>query len=553
MSSERLLTTHRTLQGGPVRRGGTSSPYRALAAAAGEQHTVRDELIPEREPTVQPARRRPLLCFGHVTDLQLADVQSPGRFEFLNHEVGDPRFAPLIPMHRPQETLTARAVDAMVRALNGVSAGPVTGKPLQLVVTTGDAIDNAQWNEMTLFLALLEGGLAVPNSGGPRYEGVQTRNWPGTHFWNPDGPVPDAYRSRLGYPRLPGLIVDALADFAAPGLQVPWLGCFGNHEALVQGVGVVTAELGRRLVGSRKPMALALKLDRDLAVEAFMDTPERFCDGLDVPVTPDPNRRPVTRAEFVTAHFSDRSKPYGHGFSTDNLRCGTAYYAYDEGPVRFVCLDTNCLSGGSAGCLDEDQLRWLEGVLQASSALWRAPDGTVVHSGNDDRLVVLFSHHGSNRLTHSRGHHRGPEGSRLIGAPALLQLLHQYPNVVLWVNGHTHVNGIQPQPDPRVAGAGFWEVGTCAVVDWPSQARVVELADNRDGTLSILTTMLDHGGPVVPAPNAVRDGPWLAAMHREIAANVPGHGLDSRCRGDPTDRNVDLRLPAPFPLAGIGR
>jgi hypothetical protein len=65
VSSERLLTTHRTLQGGPVLRGGTSSPYRALAAAAGEQHTVRDELIPEREPTVQPARRRPLLCFGH--------------------------------------------------------------------------------------------------------------------------------------------------------------------------------------------------------------------------------------------------------------------------------------------------------------------------------------------------------------------------------------------------------------------------------------------------------------------------------------------------------
>ena len=545
-----LLTTARTLQAGHVLRAGTTSDYRSLVAGPGEDHLVRADLVPERDPDRTPARRRPLLCFGHVTDLQLADVQSPGRFEFLNVEVGDPRFAALIPMHRPQEALTARAVDTMVRTLNALPGGPVTSAPMQLVVTTGDAIDNAQWNEMQLFLALLDGGVAVPDSGGRRYEGVQGADWAGTHFWDPDGRRPDAYSSRLGFPRLPGLLPDALRSFAAPGLSVPWLGCYGNHEALVQGVGTVTPELSRHLVGARKPRALAATMDRDLALELFLDSPERFCEPHDVPVTPDRGRRPISRSEFVQAHFTARSRPYGHGFGADNLRRGTAYYAYDEGPVRFVVLDTNCLGGGSAGCLDEDQVRWLEGVLQDASSQWRAPDGTPVRGSGQDRLVVLLSHHGTDRLTHTRGHHDGPGGSRLVGAEQVLSLVHRYPNVVLWVNGHTHVNGISPRPDPAGSG-GFWEVATCAVVDWPSQARVVELADNGDGTLSVLTTMLDHDGPVVPAPRAERSGAWFAGVHRELAANVPGGGLDSDRSGTRTDRNVDLRLPAPFPLASL--
>ncbi|NDI48752.1 TIGR03767 family metallophosphoesterase [Goekera deserti] len=562
-----VLTTARTLAAGEVLRRGSAADYRALTPAPGERHTVRLDLVPERDAVAAPPGRRPVACFGHVTDLQLADVQSPGRFEFLDAQGGDPRFADLIPMHRPQESLTARAVDAMVRALNGVSGGPVTGAPMELVLTTGDAVDNAQWNELTLFLALLEGGTARPDSGGPGYEGVQHPRWPGTGFWVPDGRHPPAHDraedhlgrdhpdevvARYGFPRLPGLLDDALAAFPAPGLQVPWLGCFGNHEALAQGMGVLTPALGRHLVGSRKPAALAGGLDPDRAVELFLDSPEVFCATLDVPVTPDRGRRPVTRAEFVAAHCSERARPAGHGFTAANLRDGTAHYAWDDGPVRFVCLDTNCLAGGSDGCLDADQLRWLERVLQDSSSRWTARDGGEVRSGAEDRLVVLFSHHGSDRLTHSRGH-RGPEGTPLSGAPELLALLHRFPNVVLWVNGHTHVNGIRAHRDPRGDGAGFWEVATCAVADWPSQARVLELADNGDGTLSVLTTMLDHGGPVVPAPGGRRDGPWLAAVHRELAANVPGGGLDSPRAGLRTDRNTDLRLPAPFPLAGLGR
>ena len=80
------LTTHRRLQPGAVLRRGASAPYRAVEAGAGEPHLIRAELGGTRPGRPEPARDagRALLCLAHITDLQLADVQSPARFEFLN-------------------------------------------------------------------------------------------------------------------------------------------------------------------------------------------------------------------------------------------------------------------------------------------------------------------------------------------------------------------------------------------------------------------------------------------------------------------------------------
>ena len=99
------------------------------------------------------------------------------------------------------------AVDATIRTLGAVH-GPATGLPMQLAVTTGDAIDNAQWNELQAFLALFDGGLVSPDSGGPDYEGVQAPDGPGDIFWRLDGPGaggPDLFRREFGFPHHPGL------------------------------------------------------------------------------------------------------------------------------------------------------------------------------------------------------------------------------------------------------------------------------------------------------------------------------------------------------------
>ena len=540
------LTLDRRLGPGAVLRSGASANYHAIEIIDGEPHLVRG---PMGMPCTraEPGPGRPLLCLAHVTDLQIADVQSPTRFEFLNRLFADPRYAQIVPVQRPQEALTVHAIDATVRTLNA-ARGPATGQPPQLAVTTGDAIDNAQWNELQNFFALFEGGLTTPDSGGPRYEGVQALDWPDDIFWKPDGVangVPDVFRRELGFPDHPGLLARALREFQAGGLAIPWLSCFGNHEALNQGVGVPTEGIARALTGDRKPQGLLDGFDHDQALELFTRHPEAFMAGPSRTVTADPGRRLITRREFVEAHFRAGARPYGHGFCERNRRDGTAYYVYDTPRVRLIALDTTCLAGGAAGCLDRDQAAWLEDRLAEVHADYDAADGSQVRTGNENRLVVLFSHHGIDTLTNTG--HAGQDTAPLLGAAEILAQLHRFPNVVLWLNGHTHLNAVRRRIHPGNPVRGFWEVTTCAVIDWPCQTRLVELVD-RGSCLSIVCTMVDHDTPVAPAALDTRDD--LASLHRELAANVPFRGAHSGAAGTPADRNVELRIAPPFPLAG---
>jgi hypothetical protein len=248
----------------------------------------------------------------------------------------------------------------------------------------------------------------------------------------------------------------------------------------------------------------------------------------------------MSRRQFIEAHFSAGARPYGHGFTERNLLDGTAYYAHDVAGVRFITLDTTNAAGVSDGCLDAAQVRWLEQQLDDCEQ-----PGT-------ERLVVLLSHHGIDTLTNLRGQ-VGADGEPLTGAIELGTLLHRHPSVVLWVNGHTHINQVRPRPHPSESGRGFWEVTTCSIADWPSQARLVEILDSGDGELSIVCTMLDHGSPVVPDLQAAHAGslPDLASLHREIAGNSPRGGFHSSYGGSAADRNVELRLRVPFALTHL--
>ncbi len=564
MSHAPTLTLQQRLAGGPPVRHGHSAGYRRLVLTGGEPHLVRPDLAGQsvaaalRSSQGQRPDRRGLLALAHLTDLQLADVQSPTRFEFFHHRMNDPRFAKLVPVHRPQEALTAHSARAMIDTLNRLhehSGTPLTGSGLSLAVTTGDAIDNAQWNELRAFLALMDGGLVRMKRPGTGYRGVQSLDWPDDIFWRPDGDGlagPDLFRAGYAFGHRPGLIEAALADFRTGGLRLPWLACYGNHEALIQGVAVVTPELAEVMVGDRKPTRMPAGLDLEDALEVFTARAHTLI-GTDLHhVDADPDRRPISRSQFVEAHFSSGAQPDGHGFSSRNRLDGTAYYCHDVDAergsgVRLIALDTTCLTGSADGCVDPGQYGWLERALAEVHSAYTGADGSPVRTGNPDRLVILFSHHGLDTLTSTRTG-LTVDGAPALGGPALLALLHRFPNVVLWLNGHTHTNGVRARPNPHQPGRGFWEVTTCAIVDWPCQSRIVELIDEGEGVLSIACTMIDHEGAVVP-DEGKRLGPrQLAGLHREIAGNVPWAGFDSHHAGTPSDRNVILPLRAPFSL-----
>jgi metallophosphoesterase (TIGR03767 family) len=534
-------TLDASLELGPVARTGTLAAYHRLALAPGAARVRRDEL---GTGGGRDRSSRSLLYLAHLTDLQLADVASPGRFEFMEAFAGLPAARDLVPAQRPQEAFSSHAASELVRAIGRRAESPDTGAPLGLAVSTGDNIDNAQWNELAWYLTLLSGGVVSPGAGRP-YEGVQRPEWPGHLYWRPDAAA-GRFQSELGFPTLPGVLDDAMAAFTTPGLTVPWVSCFGNHDGLPFGEVVPTGGYRAVLTGGRKAAALPPGLGVLGHADDLYRAPERYLAGPWLPVAPDAGRTVVGRREFVAAHLAAPGSPRGHGFSPENLEADTAYAALDVGAhVRLLLLDTTNLDGDPHGSIGARQLRWLEEQLVAVHSGHLAADGRRTTAGSEDRLVVLASHHGLATLTNLRRIEGGLEPDQpRAGRDEVRRLLHRFPNVVLWLNGHRHVNEVAVRSAPG-GDSAFVEVATCSIADWPSQARLVELVSNADGTLSVLTEMVDHLAPADPA-GATDAVARLGSLHREIAANAPPPVVRRTLEGRPDDRNVEVLLPAPI-------
>jgi metallophosphoesterase (TIGR03767 family) len=247
-------------------------------------------------------------------------------------------------------------------------------------------------------------------------------------------------------------------------------------------------------------------------------------------VTPDAKRRLLSRGEMVAEHFRTTGTPVGHGFTERNKRDGTAYYSFVKGGIRFVVLDTVNPHGYADGSLDATQLAWLKTTLAASR----------------DQLTIVSSHHNSGTMTNpllaTGGDPTDDTGPRVLG-DEVVSLLLANPQVVAWVNGHSHVNQIWAHKRADGSG-GFWEVNTASHVDWPQQSRLIEVLDNADGTLSIFTTMVDHAGPA--SYGGRTDSPVrLAGLARELSANDPQERTSHR-EGERGDRNVELLLKNPL-------
>ncbi|MGW5875960.1 TIGR03767 family metallophosphoesterase [Nocardiopsis terrae] len=524
--------------------------YRLLTAGPGWPLEVREDLVAAQSG--RDERRTPLAAFVQFTDLHILDVQSPVRFEYTHPILGSSA-------HRPQEPLAAIGASALVRRVNSLRAGPVTGRPFDFMMTTGDNTDNHERIELDWLMAVLNGGPLTPDTGNPsRFEGVQ--NCGSELYWQPESELRDRYKAQGGFPHLPGFLDAARAEFHSPGLDVPWYCTVGNHDNTPAGT-LPAGTMDELYVGDRKLMfadddvterTVEAMTEEDRLGEVPDEVESPAAPGtvstaaLTSTVTPDERRAPFDTADFVAAHLAEANTgpgPVGHGFTEENADGVDCFYTFPiaEG-VTGVSMDTTTLAGLANGSIGRTQYRWLERTLRASSSVYYDLFGRRRTQRVTDELFVLFSHHTSDTMNNPLPDRRRPTEIRYVGE-ILVAMLKRYPNVLAWVNGHTHHNKVRAHTS-SAPERGFWEINTASHIDHPQMARSIEIVDNADGTVSLFTTLLEADSPYqVDHGDYSADG--LASLYRELSVN--DLYADPANYGQPEDRNVELLVAARHP------
>lgn len=500
---------------GQARAGG----YRPLVAGPGWPMVVREDLSPAK--STRAGTRTALASLVQLTDLHITDVQSPARFEYV-HPIQGPAF-------RPQEALGTHGTVALINRINALPGGPCTGRDFDAVVTTGDNTDNREHIELTWYLTLLAGGTVVPNSGAPgRFEGLQALG--SELYYRPESAAADIYKER-GFEQIPGLLQASIRGHHSPGLRVPWYSVLGNHDD--QFLGTVPNGLLDAMYTSPVKFDLPATDPTAIAIgNALRHNPSELpgllsrlrLHGPAIPVTADERRLPFTNAQFVRRHFDPAvlgAGPHGHGFIDPD---GPTWYDFPIAPgVTGIALNTCNSLGIADGSISQRQLDWLEARLRVRR----------------DELVLVFSHHTSTTMTAQLPNPETPGEAQYDGRH-LARVLTRHPNVIAWVNGHTHDNAITAHrgADHR---HHFWEINTASHIDFPQLARIIEVADNLDGTISLFTPLIEADSPYTANPDDLSPT-GLASLYRELSANDL-HAEDRL--GRPTDRNCELLLADP--------
>ena len=547
--------------------GDGNSGFQFLREAGPSPRFVREDItaaLPGRE-----SNRTSISYFGQLTDFQLSDEESPARVEVLDIDS-----TPFTAAWRPQEALVPFMADQAIRALNDNQQSPVaqgdgSRASMDLTLVTGDQADNNHRNEVAWVVQLLEGGLITPNSGvednlptcgrngeAERYTGVQDYDDYADlndSFYDPDLPI----GKWSAWPNYPGLMDAAQRGFRAAGSAVPTYVTNGNHDALAQGNAAAIAPYEAIGIGCAKhflPMPLG-----GISGTLLQTSPENTVD-----VPSDPDRQYVNRAQIKELHDTGAQEDE-HGFAYVDPQEQAAsngaasYYSFSPEPgLRLISIDTQSEAGvpgpSANGSIDDPQFQWLAGELNKAEAA--------------GELTIVFGHHPIRNLNanlpdelappclvnDAHGHDINPgcDMDPRLSTPIRLgtdlqSLLLANKHVIAYVAGHTHEHNVEAFRRADGSG-GFWGIETASIVDWPVQARVLELMDNQDGTLSIFGTIVDQEGPVVAKPSGTETdklpAAHLASIGRTLAYNDPQAGAGTG-EGATSDRNVELLLPDP--------
>jgi metallophosphoesterase (TIGR03768 family) len=425
-----------------------------------------------------------LLNFFTMTDIHITDKESPVQGIYSGYlGINSSAYSPVM-------LYSTHVLDAAVRAINGLHRQI----PFDFGMGLGDAANGAQYNELRWYIDVLDGKLIAPSSG--NNAGADT--------------------------------IDYQKPYQAEGLDqaIPWYQTLGNHDHLWLGSYPITDYF--RPMYTNDTMLLLGDLFADgpetrVAYMGSIDGRTPYGDIMGVGaatnfaappkvLAADPNRRPLSRSQWMSEFMTTSSMPNGHGFTLASVTNDFASYSFEPKtnlPIKVIVLDDTQTDENydlhGQGFLNQQRFDWLVSELDQGQA--------------EDKLMIISAHIPIEAIGY------GFATPPAFTSANLLAKLHTYPNLILWVSGHVHRNKITPHqsPYPTRPEYGFWEVETASLRDFPQQFRTFDIRRNTDQTISILATDVD---------TVITNAP-LAAISRGYAIGA------ARIFKNPTDSFTD--------------
>lgn len=411
-----------------------------------------------------------LMHFFAMTDIHITDKESPAQLIYMamfNSGIG----SNAISVYSGIMPYTTHVLDAAMQTMNAIHEQT----PLDFGISLGDAINSAGYNELRWYIDVIDGENINPDSGAK------------------DDPNPGPYN-------------DYQDVYKATGLDkaIPWYQVIGNHDQHWMGSKPVNEYLSDAYIGEDVLLLGNVLLPggmdgRDYCMGTldgstiFADIygAGRFEDFTEPPrVVADSNRIPVSSQEWMSEFFDTSSLPVGHGFTQDNVDRAFACYSFEPKsnvPIKVISLDDTVKKDTPGldpnadtygyGTLDKERYDWLVSELEEGTA--------------NNKLMIIAAHIPIGVVP--EGHPVGWLPESYVSESALIAKLHEYPNLILWIAGHRHLNTITPfaSPDAASPESGFWEVETVSLREFPQQVRTFEIVRNSDNTISIFVTNVD--------------------------------------------------------------
>lgn len=494
--------------------------YTAWQATSGLPHTLWKTIAPNY---TNAGNKKLLLSFFTISDIHIADKESPAQPLYVGWSASYGASG-MQAAYSPILLATTQVLDAAVQTINALHKK----SPFDFGISLGDAANNTQYNELRWYIDVIDGKVITPSSG-----------------------------ANLG-----ANINDYQKPYQAAGLDktIPWYQVIGNHDQFWMGsffenAKTLAAHTSDTVINTgpgSNPLIAINQTGYYMGVINGLDPlgaviksgPEQ---NFTTPptVVADANRHSLASATSTTQNwinefFNTSSSPVGHGFNFVDKSFGADFACYSflpklNLPIKIIVLDDTCKGAGqpdyAAGSLDQQRLDWLKGELQA---------------GQDKNQLMIIAAHipfqvYQNLVTDPSQVATNPAiSTQFIQAPtngatsvvsdaSLLAVLQNYPNLILWIAGHRHMNTITPQIHPTDPTRSFWEVETSSLRDFPQQFRTFKIYSNNDNTISIKVTNVD---PAVyessPATTSRGNAVASARIFTNIASNdTTSHSINA--------------------------